>query len=157
MADIYADVKLVDVLNDLRSRELAVVMQYMRQHYTVTGPDGMLHAGTFKSVGVTEMKHAEALAERIEFLGGDATTKPEKFMSDFEDLREMAKADYSAEADAVMRYKSAIKIADAHGDPTTRKLLEGILADEEDHLKTFSDMLGGDVMGGELLDAKLAK
>ena len=157
MADHYAGANLIDVLNDLRSRELAVVMQYMRQHYTVTGPDGMLHAGTFKSVAITEMKHAESLAERIEFLGGSATTKPEAFASEFAGLREMAKADFSAESDAVMRYKAAVKIADAHGDPTTRGLLESILADEEDHLKTFSDMLGGDVMGGELLDSKLSQ
>ena len=156
MADHYADANLIDVLNDLRSRELAVIMQYMRQHYTVTGPEGMLHADTFKSVGVTEMKHAESLAERIEFLGGKATTKPEKFESEFSGLKEMAKSDFSAESDAVMRYKAAIKVAEAHGDPTTRGLLESILADEEDHLKTFSDMLGRDVMGGELLDAKLA-
>jgi bacterioferritin len=157
MADLYADANLVDVLNDLRSRELAVVMQYMRQHYTVTGPDGMLHADTFKSVAVTEMKHAEALAERIEFLGGSATTQPEKFESEFEGLKEMAKADFSAESDAVMRYRAAIRVADAHGDPTTRRMLEGILNDEEGHLKTFTDMLGGDVIGGELLDANLAR
>jgi len=157
MADHYADANLIDVLNDLRSRELAVIMQYMRQHYTVTGPEGMLHADTFKSVGVTEMKHAESLAERIEFLGGKATTKPEKFQSDFSGLKEMAKSDFSAESDAVMRYKAAIKVAEAHGDPTTRGLLESILADEEDHLKTFSDMLGGDTTGGEMLDPKLAQ
>ena len=157
MADLYADAKLLDVLNDLRSRELAVVMQYMRQHYTVTGPEGMLHADTFKGVAVTEMKHAEELAERIEFLGGKATTKPEKFESEFAGLKEMAKADYSAEADAVMRYRAAIKVAAAHDDVTTRKLLEDILGDEEDHLKTFTDMLGGDVTGGELLDPKLAQ
>ncbi|MDR3685835.1 MAG: ferritin-like domain-containing protein [Coriobacteriia bacterium] len=157
MADHYADANLIDVLNDLRSRELAVIMQYMRQHYTVTGPEGMLHADTFKGVAVTEMKHAESLAERIEFLGGKATTKPEKFDSDFSGLKEMAKSDFSAESDAVMRYKAAVKIAEAHGDPTTRGLLESILADEEDHLKTFSDMLGGDTTGGELLDSKLAQ
>jgi len=157
MADLYTDANLIDVLNDLRARELAVVMQYMRQHYTVTGPDGMLHADTFKDVGITEMKHAEALAERIEFLGGSATTKPEKFESDFSGLKEMAKADFSAESDAVMRYRAAIKVAAAHDDVTTRKLLEEILGDEEDHLKTFSDMLGGDVTGGELLDPKLAQ
>jgi len=157
MADHYADANLIDVLNDLRSRELAVIMQYMRQHYTVTGPEGMLHADTFKGVGVTEMKHAESLAERIEFLGGKATTKPEKFQSDFSGLKEMAKSDFSAESDAVMRYKAAIKVAEAHGDPTTRGLLESILADEEDHLKTFSDMLGGDTTGGEMLDPKLAQ
>jgi bacterioferritin len=157
MSDSYSGANLVDVLNDLRARELAVVMQYMRQHYTVTGPDGMLHADTFKDVAITEMKHAEALAERIEFLGGSATTRPEAFASQFSGLKEMAKADYSAEADAVMRYKAAIKIAQAHDDTTTRKLLEDILGDEEDHLKTFTDMLGGDVTGGELLDPKLAQ
>jgi bacterioferritin len=157
MSDIYADANLVDVLNDLRARELGVVMQYMRQHYLATGPEGMLLADEFKSVSITEMKHAEALAERIDFLGGDPTTKPEPFAKDFEGIREMAKADYNAEADAVMRYKAAIKIADAHDDVTTRKLLEGILGDEEGHLKTFADMLGQDVMGGELLDPKLAQ
>jgi len=157
MADLYSDANLIDVLNDLRSRELGVVMQYMRQHYTVTGPDGMLHAGTFKDVGITEMKHAEALAERIEFLGGSATTKPAPFESEFAGLKEMAKSDFSAESDAVMRYKAAVKVADAHGDPTTRRLLEGILGDEEDHLKTFSDMLGGDVLGGEMLDSNLSR
>jgi bacterioferritin len=156
MSDIYAQAKLVDVLNDLRARELGVIMQYMRQHYTVTGPEGMLHAGTFKETAITEMKHAESLAERIEFLGGSATTKPERFEFEFSGLKEMAKADFSAESDAVMRYKAAIKVAEAHSDPTTRGLLEAILADEEDHLKTFGDMLGGDVMGGELLDPKLA-
>jgi len=157
MSDTYADAKLIDVLNDLRARELAVVMQYMRQHYLVTGPEGMLLAGTFKDVAITEMKHAEALAERIDFLGGDPTTKPESFAKDFNGLREMAKSDYSAEQDAVMRYRVAIKIAAAADDVTTRKLLEEILADEEDHLKTFSDMLGGDVLGGELLDPNLAQ
>ena len=157
MADLYADANLMDVLNDLRSRELAVVMQYMRQHYTVTGPDGMLHADTFKSVAITEMKHAEALAERIEFLGGSATTQPEKFETAFSGLKEMAKADFSAESDAAMRYRAAIKVAAAHDDVTTRKLLEEILGDEEDHLKIFSDMLGGDTTGGEMLDPNLSR
>jgi bacterioferritin (cytochrome b1) len=69
----------------------------------------------------------------------------------------MAKSDFSAESDAVMRYKAAIKFAETHGDPTTRRLLESILADEEEHLKTFSDMLGGDVTGGEVLDPALAR
>ena len=156
MADLYANANLIDVLNDLRTRELAVIMQYMRQHYTVTGPDGMLHAGTFKDVAIVEMKHAEALAERIEFIGGTATTKPFTFESEFSSLKEMAKSDFSAESDAVMRYRSAIKVAIAHDDVTTRKMLEGILGDEEDHLKIFSDMLGGDTTGGELLDPKLA-
>lgn len=157
MSDLYGGANLLDVLNDLRSRELGVIMQYMRQHYTVTGPEGMLHAGTFKSTAITEMKHAEMLAERIEFLGGTATTKPASFESEFAGLKEMAKSDFSAEQDAVLRYRTAIKIAAAENDPTTRVMLESILGDEEDHLKTFTDMIGGDVMGGELLNPKLAQ
>jgi len=157
MAKKKEAVSFIDVLNDLRARELGVIMQYMRQHYVATGPEGMLLAGVFKSVAITEMKHAESLAERIEFLGGTPTTKPAVFSTDFDGVKEMAKADYSSEADAVMRYKAAIKVATGHEDVTTRKLLEDILGDEEDHLKTFSDMLGGDIMGGEMLDSKLSK
>lgn len=157
MSELKADSTFLSVLNDLRARELAVVMQYMRQHYTVTGPQGMLHADTFKSVALAEMKHAEALAERIDFLGGDPTTKPWDFKSDFTTLREMAKADFDAEFEAVQLYKRAIALAAEKDDVVTRRLLEGILGDEEEHLKTFTDMLGGDVMGGELLDPRLAE
>jgi bacterioferritin len=157
MADTYENIDLLDVLNDLRARELGVIMQYMRQHYIATGPEGMLLADEFKAVAIVEMKHAEKLAERIEFLGGTATVKPSAFETEFEGVREMAKADFSAESDAVMRYKAAIKVAVAKDDVTTRKMLEDILGDEEDHLKTFTDMLGGDTMGGELLDPKLAQ
>jgi bacterioferritin len=157
MTEPYANLNLIDILNDLRARELGVIMQYMRQHYTTTGPEGMLLSDTFKDVAITEMKHAEMLAERIEFLAGTATTKPAPFDTDFTGLREMAKSDYTAESDAVMRYKSAIKIAEAQSDPTTRNMLESILSDEEEHLKIFTDMLGGDVTGGELLDPRLAQ
>lgn len=139
---MYEGQSLIEVLNDLRARELAVTIQYMRHHYLVDGPQGVALAGEFKSVAITEMKHAEALAERIDYLGGDPTTKPEPIMGrEAKTLADMAAADRDSEADAVDRYKAAIKIADAEGDVTTRKLLEDILGDEEDHHKTFSDML----------------
>jgi bacterioferritin len=140
---MYEGKSLIDVLNDLRARELAVIVQYMRHHYLVAGPDGVALAGEFKAVAITEMKHAEELAERIDYLGGDPTTKPETISGrDASTLAEMAAADRDSEADAVARYKEAIKVADAADDVTTRKLLESILGDEEDHHKTFSDMLG---------------
>jgi bacterioferritin len=157
MSDLYGNANLMDVLNDLRSRELGVIMQYMRQHYVVTGPEGMLHADTFKDVALVEMKHAEMLAERIEFLGGTATTLPASFENEFGGFKEMAKSDFGAEKDAVMRYRTAIRIAAAENDPTTRVMLEGILSEEEEHLKIFTDMLGGDVLGGELQNPRLAQ
>ena len=133
---------LIDTLNDLRARELAVIMQYMRHHYQITGPDGVALAGEFKEIAVVEMKHAEELAERIDYLGGDPTTKPAGFATGQSTLADMAGVDAASEAEAVDLYKAAIKQAADAGDVTTRKLLEDILGDEEGHLDTFTKMLG---------------
>ena len=54
----------------------------------------------------------------------------------------MAGVDAASEAEAVELYKAAIQQAAEAGDVTTRKLLEDILGDEEDHLDTFNTMLG---------------
>jgi bacterioferritin len=133
---------LIDTLNDLRARELAVIMQYMRHHYQITGADGLPLAGEFKEVAIVEMKHAEELAERIDFLGGDPTTKPTPFATGQTTVAQMAGADAASETEAVELYKAAIKKAADAGDVTTRKLLEDILGDEEGHLDTFNTMLG---------------
>lgn len=133
---------LCDALNDLRARELGVVMQYMRQHYIVTGPDGVALGGEFKEVAIAEMKHAEELAERINFLGGDPTTKPSTFDASQKTFKDMAKADADAEVEAIALYMAGIKLAAEVGDVTTRKLLEDILGEEEGHLDTFNKMLG---------------
>ncbi len=133
---------LIDTLNDLRARELAVIMQYMRHHYQITGPDGVALGDEFKEIAIVEMKHAEELAERIDFLGGDPTTKPWQFATGQTNLAEMAGVDAASEAEAVDLYKAAIQQAADAGDVTTRKLLEDILGDEEGHLDTFNKMLG---------------
>jgi bacterioferritin len=133
---------LIDTLNMLRARELAVTIQYMRHHYQVTGADGLAMQGEFKEVAITEMKHAEKLAERIDFLGGDPTTIPDAIGKDAKSLKDMAAMDLASENDAVRLYRDAVKQADAAGDVTTRRLLEGILGDEEGHVNTFQTMLG---------------
>lgn len=133
---------LIDTLNDLRARELAVIVQYMRHHYVLTGAEGASLAGEFKGVAITEMKHAEALGERIDFLGGDPTTKPAEIKKGGQALSDAAAIDLASEEEAVGLYKEAIAKAQAAGDVTTRRLLEDILADEEDHVNTFRTMLG---------------
>lgn len=155
MASLYSDMNLVDVLNDLRSRELGAIVQYMRHHYIVTGPEGVALAGEFKEISVEEMKHAESLGERIDALGGDPTAKAETADIQGSTLKEYAKADYNAEMDAIMRYRAGVKVAEAHSDVVTRRLLEDILGEEESHAVKFSDMLGRDTQGGELLDPKM--
>lgn len=134
--------KTIDTLNKLRARELAVIVQYMRHHYMVTGPDGVALAGEFKEIAITEMKHAESLGERIDFLGGDPTTQPAPIVTGDRTLAEMATTDLGAEEEAVRLYKEAIREMAETGDVTTRRMLEDILSDEEDHVNTFKSMLG---------------
>ncbi|GAB4255745.1 MAG: ferritin-like domain-containing protein [Thermoleophilia bacterium] len=137
-----ADNKLIDTLNDLRARELAVIVQYMRHHYVVTGADGAALAGEFKDIAITEMRHAEELGERIDFLGGDPTTKPSPIKGGGKTLQDAAQIDLASEEEAVELYRKAIKEADEAGDVVTRRLLESILEDEEDHVNDFRTMLG---------------
>lgn len=97
----------------------------------------------YEGKSIAEMKHAESLAERIDYLGGDPTTRPEAIAGmAATTLAEMATADRDSELDAIARYRAAIAIAADVGDVTTRTIFEGILAEEEEHHKTFEDMLG---------------
>ena len=141
-SDMTGTQGVIDTLNALRARELAVVIQYMRHHYIVTGVDGLAVEDEFKDVAIEEMKHAESLAERIDFLGGNPTTVPGAISSGEKDLMAMATVDLAAEDDAVALYRGAIETIGATGDVTTRRLLEDILSDEEGHQNTFRMMLG---------------
>jgi bacterioferritin len=69
--------KLLEYLNIAIARELQVSIQYMWQHIQVTGIMGAVVADTFRDIAIIEMKHAEALAERLTYLNGIPTTKPD--------------------------------------------------------------------------------
>ncbi len=89
------------------------------------------------------MKHAEAIAERLAYLGGVPTTKPAPIFVG-ETLKEMIERDKADEEGAIELYKKIIKKARAEGDETTEKLFKDILQDEEDHHDTFVGLLEGD-------------
>ena len=133
---------LVDTLNDLRARELAVIVQYMNHHYVMTGADAAALADEFKAVAITEMKHAESLAERIDYLGGVPVTRPAEIVVGATTVTDAATVNLASEEEAIGLYTAAVAEAAAAGDITTRKLLEDILADEEDHADTFRTILG---------------
>lgn len=120
--------------------ELQVSIQYMWQHVLATGVDGAAVAGIFKELAITEMKHAEAIAERLAYIDGTPTTKPSPIFVGGT-LKEMLQTDAKAEESAIALYRQIIKVADDEGDITTRKLIEGILGDEEGHHDTFTNLL----------------
>ena len=134
--------KLLEFLNKAIARELQVSIQYMWQHVQVTGTDGVIVEDIFRKIAIAEMKHAERLAERLDYLDGVATIKQDPIFVRGS-LIEMLKQDEQDEEAAINLYKQAIQVAAEEGDYTTRRLLEEILAEEEKHINTFGKLLVG--------------
>ncbi|MFQ6064539.1 MAG: bacterioferritin [Candidatus Bathyarchaeia archaeon] len=132
--------KLMDLLNSGIARELQVSIQYMWQHVLVTGLESVAVEDIFKEIAITEMKHAEAIAERPAYLGGTPTTKPDPIFVGGS-LKDMLRTDVKAEEEAIALYKQTIKVADQDGDITTRRLFEEMLGEEEGHHDTFTKLL----------------
>ena len=135
------DQKLYDMLNHAIARELQVSIQYMWQHVMGKGLESPPVKALLRQISIVEMKHAEAIAERLNQLGGEPTTKPQEIIIGTS-LREMIELDLAAEAEAIRLYKAIIKYARELEDPTTASLFEPILAAEEEHHNTFSELLG---------------
>ena len=133
---------LLDFLNKGIARELQVSIQYMWQSIQVTGLEGEQVKDIFKKTAMAEMKHAEKLAERLDYLDGVPTIKPDP-INVGGSLIEMLKQDEENEEEAITLYKQAIQEAAKEGDYTTRRLLEEILAEEENHINTFGKLLVG--------------
>ena len=71
--------KLTDLLNKAIAREIQVSVQYMWQHVMAKGMESEEIADVFEDVAITEMKHAEKIAERLFYFDITPTTKPEPF------------------------------------------------------------------------------
>lgn len=132
--------KLINLLNQSIARELAVSIQYMWQHVMAVGVESPAVTDIFKKIAIVEMKHAEKIAERLDYLGGVPTTKPSEIKVGG-DLKKMIKDDLEAEKEAITLYKQVIKTAEEEDDVVTRRLFEEILADEEEHENTFKTLL----------------
>jgi bacterioferritin len=134
--------KLLDFLNRGIAHELQGSIQYMWQSIQVTGMDGAVTKDIFRKTAIAEMKHAERLADRLDQLDGVPTTKPDDIHVG-DSLIEMLTDDERNEEEAIKLYKEAIQEAVKEGDYTTRRLLEEILAEEENHANTFGKLIVG--------------
>lgn len=140
--------QIIDTLNLLRAKELFAIQQYMHHHYTVDGMDFSSIRDFQRSISIAEMRHAEALAERINMLGGEPITHPGEVeamkgmkVEGGETAKAQIHADLELERGAIVDYTNAIReIGDT--DPGIRKMLEDILAQEEEHADTYASWLG---------------
>ena len=133
--------ELLALMNRAIAREMQVSIQYMWQHIQWVGVKGFTVRDQLKLIAINEMTHAELIADRLNFLGGIPTTKPDK-INVGENLREMIENNTEAEEEAIALYRQIIKKCRDEDDVVTRKLFEQILEDEENHLDMFEGWLG---------------
>jgi len=130
----------LEMLNKGIARELQVAIQYMWQHVQWSGVKGFATQDELEKTAITEMKHAEAIAERLFYLGGIPTTKPTEIFVG-KTLKEMIRRDIKDEENAITLYKAVVEQARKEKDQTTELLFMNILKDEEEHHDTFTTLI----------------
>ena len=135
-----ASKQLLEQLNQGIADEISASIQYMWQHVTAVGMKSPEVRDILRDISIVEMKHAEKIAERLDYLGGVPTTKPSP-IDMTTSLKDMIEKDKLKELNAIKLYKKIVKIAADEGDTTTRLLFEEILSDEEDHHNEFETLL----------------
>ena len=162
MKNSTASSQLLGLLNQAVARELQVSVQYMLQHamgagqalagsaqsasdkqgnFVASHSMYFLPGVTLKKIAITEMRHAEAISERIVVLGGEPTTQPAKITMD-KAIKAMLENDLEQEHGAIELYKKIITLAAKEQDDLTASMFKDILSDEEKHHRTFSTLLG---------------
>ena len=125
--------KVIEQLNSALREELTAINQYFL-HAEMCENWGYKKLSEYiKKQSIGEMKHAEALMERILFLDGSPTMKPLE-LTVGKDVREMLQSDLALELSAVKDYNAAIQVAVAEKDNGSRDLFVTLLKDEEDHV-----------------------
>lgn len=137
--------RVIAVLNEALATELVCVLRYKRHYFTATGLDAGPVTAEFLQHADEEQQHADQIAARITQLQGSPNFDPDGLAGrshsqyDASDgLRAMIVEDLVAERIAIASYSEIIRWL-GDGDPTTRRMLESILAVEEEHA---DDLLG---------------
>ena len=134
-------------LNEALASEVLCVLRYRHHQIAAKGIDFPQVAAEFKEHAESEEQHMLLIAERINQLGGEPDLNPATIVErsateygDAEDLVSMIRDDLVAERIAIEVYRKMIQWFGS-GDPTTRRMLEGILEDEEEHANDMADLL----------------
>lgn len=138
---------IVLLLNGALATELVCVLRYKRHHFTAHGMSSPAIAAEFMVHANEEAAHADLIAERIVQIGGEPDFSPNTLLErshagydESSDLKAMIRANLVAERVAVETYRQMITLI-GDKDPTTRRMLEGILHDEEEHADEMKDLL----------------
>ena len=143
--------KVIAILNAALATEIVCVLRYTHHYYMASGMHSQSVKAEFLEHAREEQGHANQIAERITQLNGKPDLNPANLLSrshaeyrEGENLVDMIQEDLIAERIAVDTYREIIQYL-GENDPTSRKMMEGILASEEEHaedLKTLLENLG---------------
>ncbi|MGZ4582524.1 MAG: ferritin-like domain-containing protein [Nocardioidaceae bacterium] len=139
--------RVIDVLNEVLATELVCVLRYKRHYYTAQGVHGPTVAAEFLEHAADEQRHADLAAERISQLGGEPDLNPAVLATRSHteyapgtDLVDMIREDLVAERIAIVTYAEIVRwLGDS--DPTTRRLMEQLLSEEEGHADDLRSLL----------------
>ena len=138
---------VLNILNEALATEIVCVLRYKRHYFMSKGLNAQSVANEFLQHANEEQQHVDRLAQRIVQLGGEPNLSPEGLASrshaeyvEGDSLTEMIKEDLVAERIAIDSYRDIIKFV-GNDDPTTRQLVEQILAAEEGHAEELVSLL----------------
>jgi bacterioferritin len=138
---------VIKVLNEALATEIVCVLRYKRHYFMAQGIDSKAVADEFLEHAQEEQLHADEISKRICQLNGEPNLNPEGMLSrshseyvEGETLVDMIREDLVAERVAIESYNEIIRFI-GEGDPTTRRLMEHILAKEEEHAEDMANLL----------------
>ncbi|SDL49525.1 bacterioferritin [Modicisalibacter muralis] len=141
--------RVIDILNEALATEIVCVLRYKRHYYMADGLSANIAANEFLEHAQQEQQHADWLAERIVQLGGAPNFSPEGILTrshseyvEGDTLKEMIKEDLVAERIAIDSYREIVAYL-GDQDPTSRRIMEDILAQEEEHADDMAGLLEG--------------
>ena len=144
----HADRSVVlKLLNEALATEIICTLRYKRHYYMAQGIHAESVAAEFREHANEEQQHADQIAERITQLGGAPDFSPEGLSSrshaeyvEGDSLEDMIREDLVAERIAIDSYKEIVLYL-GEKDPTSRRLMEEILAKEEEHADDLANLL----------------
>jgi len=135
------------LLNEALATEVVCVLRYKRHQFMATGLNAQSVADEFAEHAAEEQSHADQIAGRIAQLGGAPNFNPEGLLtrshSEYKEggsLVEMIKEDLVAERIAIESYSEIIRFL-GNNDPTSRRMMEEILAKEEEHAEDMRNLI----------------
>ena len=139
---------VIKLLNEALATEIVCVLRYKRHYFMASGINAESVAAEFLQHANDEQGHADQIAHRIVQLGGEPNLNPEGLLTrshaeyvEGENLTDMIKEDLVAERIAIDSYRDMINYF-GNDDPTSRRMMEGILAVEEEHADDLVNLLG---------------